>query len=123
MEALFINNSRWERGELMSEIKFIANSLQILKFEISSLTSVPLNQETISTVTWRMSRFGTYDVVLEKTTLDGIAISGSTITVILNGEDTINLHGIFRHQLTIVDVDLNRYVIDEGKITIGQYIQ
>ena len=107
----------------MSEIKFTANSLQILKFEISSLTSVPLDQETISTVTWRMSKFGTYDAVLEKTTLDGITVSGSTITVILNGEDTINLHGIFRHQLTIVDVDLNRYVIDEGKITIGRYIQ
>jgi hypothetical protein len=107
----------------MSEIKFTANSLQILKFEISSLTSVPLNQETISTVTWRMGKFGTYDVVLEKTTLDDVTVNGTTITVVLNGEDTINLYGLFRHQLTIVDINSNSYVIDEGNITIGRYIQ
>ena len=65
----------------MSEVKFIANSLQILNFEISSLTTQPLNQETISTVTWRMSKLGTYDVVLEKTTLDDVTVNGTTITV------------------------------------------
>lgn len=108
---------------MANDVKFIANSLQILKFEISSLTTAPLSESTISSVLWRMSRYGTSDIIVEKTTLDNVTVSENLITVVLDGNDTIDLHGLFNHQLTIIDVDGNNYVVDEGKILIIPYIQ
>ena len=107
----------------MSEVKFIANSLQILNFEISSLTTKPLSESTIYSVMWRMARYGTRKVVIQKTNENGITISGNIITVIVNGIDTIDLHGLFNQQLTIVDTDGNNYVIEEERIIILPYIQ
>lgn len=106
-----------------NEIKFVANSLQILKFEISSLTTAPLDQTNIDSVSWRMARYGTSHTVLEKTRLNDITVEGNIVTVVVNGEDTIALSGLFRHQLTIIDTDSNNYVIDQGKIIILPYIQ
>ena len=111
------------RNNMANEVKFIANSLQILNFEISSLTTQPLNQETISSVIWRMSRYGTSTTILEKTMLDAITIEGNIITVKLDGVDTINLYGLFNQQLTIIDTDGNNYVIEEKRVIILPYIQ
>ena len=108
---------------MVNRIEFVANSVQIMTFEISSITGTPLTSANISSISWRMARYGTYDKILEKTMSDGITIVDNIVTVVLSNENTTSLSGLFAHQLTIVDNSANIYVVDEGQILIIPYIQ
>ena len=108
---------------MANRIKFVAGSVQIFNFEISSLTGSPLTSANISSISWRMARYGTYDKILEKTMADGITIVDNIITVVLNETDTNYLDGFFTHQLIIVDSLSNSYKQDEGQIVIIPCIQ
>ena len=108
---------------MANRIKFVANSVQIMTFEISNLTGTPLTSENVSSISWRMARYGTYEKILERTMIDGVTIVGNIVTVVLSEENTASLSGLFIHQLTIVDDLGNTYVVDEGQILIIPYVQ
>ena len=77
---------------MANRIEFVANSVQIMTFEISNLTGTPLTSENISSISWRMARYGTYDKILERTMLDGITVVGNVVTVVLRDRKSTRLN-------------------------------
>ena len=106
----------------LDEVSFIAGTSQAITFPIYQNGNL-INLMGAS-ASWSMSYYGTTDEVLTKTgtiLLTTITPSGTSslgIEVTLEPEDTINLHGKFIQQLTIIDFDGTTFIPAQGIITI-----
>ena len=57
---------------------------------------------------------------IEKTSLSGIVINGSTLNITLDPADTKNMRGVYRYEVRGVDADDKSEVVATGEIFISE---
>lgn len=103
----------------LEEFSIIGGDPEVLQFFYTYGTGDVLDLSS-ATAKWRLSYLGQPDYIIVEKQAE---ISGNSIIVKLETEDTASLSGKFIHQPVIVDYSGNEYVYQQGIITIIPKIQ
>jgi hypothetical protein len=107
-----------------SDIAMVAGCQQTFEVNLYNLLGEHLNAD-ISSVEWRISRYGETECLLSKYSTDSSIqfSSDGVITITLLSEETREMFGKFTHQAIITDVQSNTFIADLGKISIKPMIK
>lgn len=87
------------------EIPFIGGTTQYLQIDLFDITGQVLTNASISSINWKMAKYGEKESLLTKTLDDGITFTETdgVILVKLDFNSTKDFYGVFDHQIHITD--------------------
>lgn len=108
----------------MEQISFTGGCHQKITINLVDLLGHEVDLSSIVYAEWNLAKYGESAKIITKNTenVNEIRINGNNLFVTLDGTDTENLFGLFRHQLFLKDVTDKEFVIELGFITINKKI-
>ena len=100
---------------MATDFSMYAGDDKTLTISITDADGAPVNVSTATSIRYGVFRGGT--LVFVKDLDDGVTVASSTVTVVLDAADTVDLDGLYAHELEII-MDGNTTTALQGHVTI-----